>query len=102
MAPKIFPTAGQLAQTYIFLALALVNAATGGLLDILLRYWRRIQFWLVLALTCLAILALLIFHSNVQATFLNYNSPEEHLVYAHCEEGMAIALAQIEEVSHID
>mgnify|MGYP006279653735 CR=1 FL=1 len=89
----------QLRQTGTFMTTLLITAASGAALWFLLQGWRIGQFLITLVLVGFGILILLTTHTAVQAAYINYDSPEEYLVYAHGARGVKEALQQIEELS---
>lgn len=89
----------QLRQTGTFLSTMLVTAASAAALWFLLRGWKLGQLLISMVLVGFLILILLTTHTAVQAAYINYDSPEEYLVYAHGARGVKEALNQIEELS---
>lgn len=89
----------QLRLTGTFISsLIFTIGSTAGLFT-LLRGWTVKQFSITAGLTLLLVMAILTIHTSVQASYLNYDSPEEYLVYAHSARGVKVALNQIEEIS---
>lgn len=89
----------QLRQTGTFLTTLIFSAGVGIILFRQLKDWPVKQFLLAGLFTFLLIAILLTTHTSVQASYINYDSPEEYLVYAHSARGVKVALNQIEEVS---
>jgi len=89
----------QLRQTGTFFTTLLFTIAVGAILFNLIKDWQIKQFALTGSLTIVLILVVLTTHTSVQASYINYDSPEEYLVYAHSARGVKVALDQIEEVS---
>lgn len=89
----------QLRQTGTFLTTLIFTIGSAVGIIFLLRNWQLKQFLITLGFTVLLILVVLTLHTSVQASYINYDSPEEYLVYAHSGRGVKVALNQIEEVS---
>ncbi len=89
----------QLRQTGTFLTTLIFTVGSAVGISYLLRNWKMKQFLITLSLSFLLILVLLTTHTSVQASYINYDSPEEYLVYAHSARGVKVALNQIEEIS---
>lgn len=89
----------QLRQTGTFLTTLIFTVGSAVGISYLLRNWKMKQFLITLSLSFLFILVLLTVHTSVQASYINYDSPEEYLVYAHSARGVKVALNQIEEIS---
>jgi len=89
----------QLRRTGTFFTEMIFAVGSGVGIYLLLRTWKAKQFMITLVLTALLILTLLTTHTSVQASYINYDSPEEYLVYAHSARGVKVALNQIEEIS---
>jgi predicted membrane-bound mannosyltransferase/sugar lactone lactonase YvrE len=90
----------QLGATGNFLTALLVAGVSAYLIWSLVKGWQAVQFWITTALAVSLVLVLLTTHAAVLAAFINYDSPEEYLVYAHGGRGNKEALAQIEELSY--
>jgi len=90
----------QLRSTGNFLSASLIAVISGYLIWKQVRNWEAKQFWISTALAVSLVLVVLTSHAAVQAAFINYDSPEEYLVYAHGGRGIKEALAQIEELSY--
>jgi len=90
----------QLSATGNFISATLVAVVAAYLIWTQVRDWKGRQFWISNVLAVTLILVLLTTHASIQAAFINYDSPEEFLVYAHGGRGIKEALAQIEELSH--
>jgi uncharacterized protein (TIGR03663 family) len=90
----------QLQATSNFLSALVVTGVSGYIIWKLVQKWQKRQFWISNAIALTIILVTLTTHTAVQAAFINYDSPEEYLVYAHGGRGIKEALAQIEELSY--
>lgn len=90
---------GQLRRTGTFLTTTLFTLGSAAILYYLLQDWSLKQFGVTAVLTLTLIMVLLTTHTSIQASYINYDSPEEYLVYAHSARGVKVALQQIEEVS---
>ena len=90
----------QLGATGDFITSLVITIISGFLLGWLLKSWNPKQYWISTGLSIIIILVLLTTHTAVQAAYINYDSPEEYLVYAHGGRGIKEALAQIEELSY--
>ncbi len=93
-------TTAQLQQTYGWLASAAVGMSLiGGVIWLV----RRFDAWLTLrhavAITLFSLLGLITFRSAWMASFINYDYPNEFLVYAHAAPAIKDVLEEIEKLS---
>ncbi len=89
----------QLKATSTFLFAMIAALLSGGLLWKLLLGWNHRNIIKMLMLTLGGILLLLTARSAYQASFINYDTAKEFLVYAHAARGPKDVLAQVEEIS---
>ncbi len=89
----------QLQATATFLTSAAVVLLSAWGLFSLLKDWPGHVVRHVFALALLAVLAVLTIHASILANYINYDTAEEYLVYAHAARGPKDILAQIEEIS---
>jgi predicted membrane-bound mannosyltransferase/DNA-binding beta-propeller fold protein YncE len=89
----------QLRATGNFLSALLIAGVSGYLLWSLAKEWKALQVRIAAGLAVSLLLVTLTIHTAVRAAFINYDSPEEYLVYAHGARGIKEALDQIEELS---
>lgn len=89
----------QLKATSTFLFALIATLASGGLLWKLLLRWSQRAILKLLTLTLSAILMVLTARSAYQASFINYDTGKEFLVYAHAARGPKDVLEQVEDIS---
>jgi predicted membrane-bound mannosyltransferase/DNA-binding beta-propeller fold protein YncE len=89
----------QIQATNTFLAALAGVILCGWILYRLMKNIPRAQTWNLTQLTIFVLGCLLIIHTSLTASFINYDDPTEYLVYAHSATGVKIALSQIEEIS---
>ncbi len=89
----------QLKATSTFLFALIATLASGGLLWKLLLHWSQQAILKMLTLVMGAILLVLTARSAYQASFINYDTGKEFLVYAHAARGPKDVLEQVEEIS---
>ena len=87
----------QATSRFIVSAAALL-ASIGGILY-LLRSWSPSRIASLAAVTFFTVLAILTARAAYMASFVNYDSATEYLVYAHAARGPKDILAQVEEIS---
>ncbi len=92
-------TLEQLAATSGFIIAMLVTLATAVGLVVLTREWQGKLLRRGLGFTFIGVLAFLTAKSAFTASFINYDTALEYLVYAHCAPGDKIALQQITDLS---
>ncbi len=84
-------------STFLFSVIALV-ASGWGLMRLLVS-WSTSEILKILAVTFFAVLSVLTARSAFQASFINYDTAKEFLVYAHSARGPKDVLAQVEQIS---
>lgn len=84
-------------STFLFAVLALIVSA--WLLLRWLRNWSAGQIIKLLLIAMGGVLVILTARSAFQASFINYDSAKEFLVYAHSARGPKDVLEQVEEIS---
>ena len=89
----------QLSATSTFLLSLIAAVATGIGLFYLLRNWLAGQVMRLFGFGFFALLAFLTARAAFMASYINYDSAAEYMVYAHSNPGIKQALAQIEEIS---
>jgi len=89
----------QLQRTNYFLFSILLSAGLAYTLSRLTLRWRRANFLRLLTVSLFALLILLTVRTSYRASFINYDTPLEYLVYAHSASGPKEVLAQVEEIS---
>lgn len=90
----------QLESTSHFLLSLVVILASGAGLVRLLYDWRPADIRRVVALLFFAFLAILTVRASIRASFVNYDTALEYLVYAHAARGPKDALAIMQELSY--
>jgi len=98
-APFAGKSLDQLSVTSTFLLAAGAAVICAFVLIYLLKEWSfgQISRLFITVVMCLA--AVIQARSAFRASYVNYDSAAEYLVYAHCAPGIKIALEQIEEIS---
>ncbi len=89
----------QLKATSTFLFALIATLLSGGLLWKLLSEWSQRTILKLLTLFLGAILLVLTARSAYQASFINYDTAREFLVYAHAARGPKDVLEQVVEIS---
>ena len=89
----------QLKTTSTFLFSLIAAILTGWGLYRLLLPWKTGEIFKLLTIGFLAILSVFTARSAFQASYINYDTGKEFLVYAHAARGPKDALEQIEEIS---
>lgn len=89
----------QLAATSGFFIAVLVTLASAVGLFILTRDWTPRLVRRAVAFVVLGLLAVLTARTAFRASYINYDTALEYLVYAHCAPGDKIALQQITDIS---
>lgn len=89
----------QLNATSSFLFALVMFGATGAGLYYLLSQWTSKNILRLLTLTLFAVLTVLTAQKAYTASFINYDTAKEFLVYAHAASGPKQILEQIDEIS---
>jgi len=89
----------QLQQTSTFLLSIIAAAASGWGIMKLMQGWKPYEILKTLTLTLFAVLAVLTARSAYQASYINYDTGKDFLVYAHAARGPKDVLAQVEDIS---
>lgn len=89
----------QLKATSTFLFALCATLASGGLLWRLLIQWSQREILKLLTLVLGSVLMILTARSAYQASFINYDTAKEFLVYAHAARGPKDVLEQVEDIS---
>ncbi len=89
----------QLNATSNFLFAALTLAASSGGLVALTRSWSGKEILRTVTVFFFAIVAVLTARSAFLASYINYDTAKEYLVYAHAARGPKDVLEQVEEIS---
>lgn len=89
----------QLQATNRFILSVLASAASLGGILALLRGWDPGQVLRLAAVVFFAFMAGLTGRAAYRASFINYDSAKEYLVYAHAAPGPKEVLSQVEEIS---
>jgi len=89
----------QLKTTSTFLFSLIAAVLSGWGLYRLLLEWKTGEIMKLLTIGFLAVLSILTARSAFQASYINYDTGKEFLVYAHAARGPKDALEQIEEIS---
>ncbi|HEY9076465.1 MAG TPA: flippase activity-associated protein Agl23 [Anaerolineaceae bacterium] len=92
-------TLEQLGATSAFIFALISAIGSGALVFYLLKDWQGIQIVRLVSVVLFAILAVLTARASYRASFINYDSATEYLVYAHAARGPKDILAQVEEIS---
>lgn len=89
----------QLKTTSTFLFSLIAAVLSGWGLYRLLATWKTGEIVKLLTIALLAVLSVLTARSAFQASYINYDTGKEFLVYAHAARGPKDALDQVEEIS---
>jgi predicted membrane-bound mannosyltransferase/DNA-binding beta-propeller fold protein YncE len=92
-------TQAQLQATNHFIFLLILLSLSGYLLLEEIRKRGFKSFWITSILVLFLVMGILTVRTTYQAAFINYDYPNEFLVYAHAADGPKIVLEQIEEIS---
>ena len=92
-------TTAELTATSEFIMYFLTTGASLGGIIYLMRDWGGSQIGRFITLSVFSFLALLTARHAIMAAYINYDSPEEYLVYAHAARGPKDILEQVEELS---
>jgi predicted membrane-bound mannosyltransferase/DNA-binding beta-propeller fold protein YncE len=92
-------TLEQLQSTNRFILAVIGTAASFAGIVYLLRNWVASQILRLATLVFFTIMAVLTARAAYMASFINYDSAKEYLVYAHAAPGPKQVLAQVEEIS---
>ncbi len=97
--PFVGKSLQELSVTTAFMLSLLAALLSAGFLAYLLREWSIGQIARVFILTVVAFLAVLQARAAFRASYINYDSAQEYLVYAHSGPAIKVALKQIEDIS---
>lgn len=89
----------QLKTTSTFLFALITAAVSGWGLFRLLYSWTASEIFKIFLVTFFALLSVLTARSAFQASFINYDTAKEFLVYAHSARGPKDVLEQVEQIS---
>ena len=89
----------QLQATSDFLLPLIVTISSGTALFYLLREWTWENVISLASLVAFGLLSLWTGRAAYRAAYINYDSAEEYLVYAHAATGVKDVMAQVEEIS---
>ena len=92
-------TLDQLNATSTFLLSFLVSVLSSGFALWMMKGWEVRQIFSIVALAVVVILGGLTARSAYMASFINYDTAKEYLVYAHAARGPKDILEQVEEIS---
>ncbi len=90
----------QLQTTSTFLFAVLAAVASGWGIWKLLENWKAVDLIRLLVIAFFAILSVTTARSSFQASFINYDTGKEFLVYAHGARGPKDVLEQVEDISN--
>ena len=92
-------TIEQLQKTSSFLLSVIVMGATGVGVVYILKDWAYKEIISLFGVIIFAFLAVLTARAAAMASYINYDTAKEYLVYAHAARGPKDVLAQVEEIS---
>jgi uncharacterized protein (TIGR03663 family) len=92
-------TLAQLESTNNFVISLILFVASGAGVLWLLKDWRAWDIVRMVTVVFFAILAVLTIRTAYRASYVNYDTAMEYLVYAHAARGPKDILAQVEEIS---